>query len=220
MLPDFLIGPKTAVRESIGGRASGIFNMGAFAFYWAVLGASALPAPLVPPCLLIAFVGSGLAFAGASRLRLQAQRLPSGTWSLDQVRRLRRAFLLISAGQALGVGIAVVFCGVAAKHWEWLGPAIAFPVGLHFFALARLFRVPVYSLTGVALCTVGLVTVLVVPAHAGISGQLPFLAGAPAPLWRLVPGFGAALVLWATCAIMFLGGREIVGLAGLRPTIS
>ncbi len=217
MLPDFLVGPRAPVREAILGRAQGIFNMAGFAFYWAALGVSGLPAPFVAPGLLIAFVISGFAFAGGSRLRLQANSLPTGNWGEDQVRRIRRAFLLVGAGEGLGIGITVLICGVVARHWEWLGPAIAFPIGLHFLALARLFRVPVYHLTGAALFAVGLVTVLVVPDHATVSGQLAFLAGAPAPLWRLVPGIGAALVLWVTCAVMFAGGREIVGTSRFSP---
>ncbi len=107
----------------------------------------------------------------------------------------------------------------AARHWEWLGPAIAIPVGLHFFGLARLFRVPLYNLTGAALCAVALATFLWIPARVGVTGQLSFMAGAPAPLWRLVPGLAAALVLWMTCGVMFVGGREIIGQSRSSPAI-
>ena len=220
MLPDFLIGPSAAVREAIAGRAYGVFNMVGFALYWATLGVSALPVPFVLPGVLIAVIASGLAFAGASQLRLQAKRLPAGTWGPDQVKRLRRAFRLIGTGETLGVGITVAICGVLAGHWEWLGPALTLPVGLHFFALARVFRVPVYNVTGGALCAVGLVTILWVPAGAQVNGQLAFVAAAPAPFWRLVPGLCAALVLWVTCGVMFAGGREIIGRSQSSPTTS
>lgn len=220
MLSDFLIGPRAAVREAIAGRAYGVFNMAAFALYWAALGVSALPVPFVLPGVVIAAMASGVAFVGASQLRLQAKRLPAGTWGPDQVKGLQRAFRLIGTGETLGVGITVVICGVLAGHWEWLGPALTFPIGLHFFALARVFRVPVYNVTGAALCAVGLVTILWVPADAQVSGQLAFAGGAPAPLWRLVPGLCAALVLWVTCGVMFEGGREIIGRSPSGPTTS
>jgi len=220
MLPDFLVGPRAAVREAVEGRASGIFNMAGFACYWAALGVSALPATLVAPGLVLAFAISGLTLWGGSRLRKQAKGLPAGDWGPDQVRRVRTGFLVIGAGEAVGFGTVVLYCGFLSRHWEWLGPAIAFPVGLHFFALAWLFRVPVYNLTGAALCALGLATILFVPAQATVAGQLSFFAAAPAPFWRLVPGLGASLVLWATCVVMLAGGREIVRRSGSGTEVS
>ncbi len=211
MLSDFLIGPQAAVREAIAGRAYGVFNTAGGALYWAALGISALPVALVLPGVVIAVIASGLAFGGGLQLWLQAKRLPAGTWDAARVKRLQWDFRLIGTAEALGVGITVVICGVWAGHWEWLGPAIAIPIGLHFFALARVFRVPVYNVTATALCAVGLVTIRWVPTGALVRGQLAFMAEAPAPLWRLVPGLGAALILWLTCAVMVAGGRELIG---------
>jgi hypothetical protein len=68
-------------------------------------------------------------------------------------------------------------------------PAVtALIVGIHFFPLARLFRVPVYYITGVLLSVLALVALLL---------GLP-LAG-PSPYnWSLFVGVGTTLVLWLT----------------------
>jgi hypothetical protein len=66
---------------------------------------NALPAMLVAPGLLLAFAISGLTLWGASRLRQQAKGLPAGDCGPDQVRRVRTGFLVISVGEAVGVGI-------------------------------------------------------------------------------------------------------------------
>ena len=59
-------------------------------------------------------------------------------------------------------------------------------VGLHFLPLAGLFGVPLYCVTGAALCLVAIATMTL--------GAV----GAPTSLWQLVPGLGAAVALWTT----------------------
>jgi hypothetical protein len=61
-------------------------------------------------------------------------------------------------------------------------------VGLHFIPLARLFDVPLYYITGAVMCLVAATTMAL--------GS----TGSPATLWHLLPGFGAALTIWATSA--------------------
>ena len=63
-------------------------------------------------------------------------------------------------------------------------------VGIHFIPLARLFHVPAYYVTAGALCLIAIATFAIAPATS------------TAALWTLLPGIGAALVLYATCGVL------------------
>ena len=89
------------------------------------------------------------------------------------------------------IGLAVIARVLALLDRPELVPLIVcLGVGIHFFPLARLFHVPIYVRTGTALCAIAVVTVVLAP-----------LLGMPA-LWTVVPGFGAALTLDVTAALL------------------
>ncbi len=93
---------------------------------------------------------------------------------------------------AEGAGILLAGCLLGATDHSDLIPAfVCAVVGLHFVPLARMFAVRVYFWTAVALCSVSVATFVVVGA-----------SNAPAWLWQVLPGFGAAACLWATAATL------------------
>jgi hypothetical protein len=58
----------------------------------------------------------------------------------------------------------------------FIAPAIALIVGIHFFPLSRLFRVPVFSITG------GLLSVLALVALIALLRGLPIAGSSPSQL--------------------------------------
>ncbi|MGW0228475.1 hypothetical protein ACWDWO_09200 [Actinopolymorpha singaporensis] len=73
---------------------------------------------------------------------------------------------------------------------EVIAPVVCLGVGIHFFPLRRLFAVPLYDATGLALCAIAVATAIAAP----LSGN--------AALWTLLPGVGAAITLYATGALL------------------
>jgi hypothetical protein len=73
----------------------------------------------------------------------------------------------------------------------FIAPATALIVGIHFFPLARLFRVTVYSLRGALLSALALVDLVALLPGFPIAGSSPYN-------WSLFVGVGTTLVLWLT----------------------
>jgi len=149
--------------------------------------------------LLASLAIAGAQMVGARRLRRVAAtlRVP-GSLGAD-VGPTRRRFNLVVLGELAAIAAAVSIL-VNSSHPQWIPAVICALVGLHFVPLARLFRTRMYYGTALALCLVAAATMIL-----GASG-------APASLWHSLPGFGAALSLWATGAGLLAGGLPV------RPT--
>lgn len=190
-------------RETLFGKATGAMVMALFGLLWALGCAGALA-----PILLVSSVAVTVILVAAGlRLRRVAAGRPPSRWAGSTAcKRIRRRFRLVGVVEGLGIGI-VVFVFVRLGRPELIPAAVALVVGLHFFPLASLFRVPLYHVTGAALCVVAVATPIV---------ALP-LGGASAA-WQVVPGLGAAAVLWVTSAVLSIGtlSRGSSGWAGRR----
>ena len=168
-------------REDLIGRATGAMVMALFGLLWALGCAGVLVAGALGPILLASSaVVTAILVAASLRLRRAAQRaLPSETRSSRRAAvpahadLIRWRFRLVGVVQGLGIGIAVFAC-VRFGRPELIPAAAALIVGLHFFPLAPLFRVPLYYATGAALCLVAAAT----PITA-----LPL--GAPTVAWQV-----------------------------------
>lgn len=98
----------------------------------------------------------------AFELRKAAQRLLSLTSLADQddMKKRQKWFMYICAGEGIGIFLAVNIV-VNLHHPELQVPAIALPVGLHFFPLAKVFKrrmdyyIGTWS-TLIALCAIAL----------------------------------------------------------------
>jgi hypothetical protein len=111
-------------------------------------------------------------------------------------RVIGRKFGIIVGIEWIGLFAAAAVLG-ATGHAEVIPAVICAGVGVHFFPLARLFHVPAYTLTGVALCALAAVTLILAP-----------LTSTPA-LWTIIPGVGAAITLLATCAALLSESRRL-----------
>ncbi|ARF58872.1 hypothetical protein [Streptomyces gilvosporeus] len=177
--------PTGRTRAELRGRAAGSGILAFFAFGWTGCGISALPATVGLALLAVAGLTSATVAALAIRNARRAATAPAGG---DPARgkATGRRFGLVVTAEWIGIFVAVRLLGTFG-HTQLIPAAIALGVGIHFFPLARLFSLRAYHLTGTALCLIALATALLAP-----------LAGTDA-LWTMLPGFGSALTLYATC---------------------
>jgi hypothetical protein len=181
--------PQTAGmrREELQGRAAGVIVGAVFGLTWA---ASALPGldsvVVVVPVLALSVATFAVLMTGAHRLRRSATLMPASPVPAA-LGKVQRRFTVVVAIETVAI-IAAANILARSGHSQWIPAVICALVGLHFIPLARLFSVPLYYATASALCLV-----------AGSTMNLG-ASGAQTSLWQLLPGFGAALVLWATSA--------------------
>ncbi len=188
-------------RDEVRGRAIGISVLAVFAFGWAGGATTAVSTAVGVAVSGAAALCSLAAIGGALFIFRRSPYAPS---EHDQARgqTVGRRFGAIVTLEFVGLFILVRVLGATGQS-QLIPVIVCLGVGIHFFPLRRLFQVPLYDLTGVALCLVALVTVVLVP-----------LSGQPA-LWQILPGFGAALALYGTCAMLF---RTTIGhTAGAMP---
>lgn len=166
-------------------QAGGIVVMAVFGAVWWVVGCGSLTDPALGLLLAVGAVVALLLLAGWWRLR---RSLPANRVGDQAAQNVSRPFAAVNAAQWIAIALVVVGAR-AADRPEIIPALVCLVVGVHFFPLARLFGVPRYRLTGGALVAVGAAALVAVPA-----------LDLPAGAWQAVPGFGAALVLWATSA--------------------
>ncbi len=190
--------------EEIRGRSAGV-TVGAVAgLVWAASTEPALSTAVWAPMLAVGATISMVLIVGAARLRRTAIGLPVPVPdSPDRPAwRLRVAFVI--AAECVAIIAAVNILG-ATGHSHWMPATVCAVVGLHFAPLGRLFQVPLYYGTAVALCSVAATTAIV--------GEV----GTSASTWTSIPGFGAGLTLWATSATLLVGSTALVHQASARP---
>jgi hypothetical protein len=190
----------TRNRAELRGRASGMIVLGYFALAWTGWGASAgVPAGVQIALVAVAALAFAALVAGAVLMFRQARALPEpDAAEREEGRRAGRRI-----GIRFGIVVVIEFAGIAViarvlaitGRTDLIPLLVCLGVGVHFFPLARLFRLPVYDRTGIALCAVAVATALAAP-----------LLGLPI-LWTLLPGLGAALVLFATSGAMLRAQR-------------
>jgi hypothetical protein len=184
-------------REDIRGRAVGIVVMAFFGLAWISWGLSAdLPAAVGTALTVASVLATVLAIGGAGYLFRRSAAVPAGG-AAGRDRAAGRRFGLIVTAEFVGIYVIARILA-ALDHTELIPLVVCLGVGIHFFPLTRLFKVPLYDLTGAGLCLVTVGTAVIAP-----------LTGHPA-LWTVLPGLGAALVLYATATVLF---RAAIGAA-------
>jgi hypothetical protein len=182
-------------REEIRGRAVGVVVMSFFGLGWTSWGLSAdLPGPVETVLTVVSVLATLAAIVSAVIIFRRSAALPSGA-AVERDRAVNRRFGLIVAAEFIGIYIAARILA-AVEHTELIPMIVCLGVGIHFFPLTRLFKVRLYDLTGAALCLLSLATAVLAP----LTGE--------AALWTILPGLGAALVLYTTSGILF---RAAVG---------
>jgi hypothetical protein len=173
-------------REELRGRAAGVIVGAVFGLTWAASALPRLDSVVVVPVLAASVATFAVLMTGAHRLRRFATMVPASAPPAG-LGNVQRRFTVVVATETVAI-IAAANILARSGHSKWVPAVICALVGLHFIPLARLFSVPLYYATALALCLVAASTMIL---GAG---------WAPTSLWQLLPGFGAALVLWATSA--------------------
>jgi hypothetical protein len=179
-------------RSAAIGVATGIFFMAFFGACWGLFSTAFLGGGMrIVVQLIIGLVTLGLFGAGGLVL-WYARSLPTVLSPEDAAVRqqINRWFGIVFGLEFILIALASILLSRWQVSW-FIAPVTALIVGVHFFPLARLFRVPVYYVTGALLAALALVAV------AALLGDVP-LAG-PSPYhWSLFVGVGAMLILWFT----------------------
>jgi hypothetical protein len=173
------------------GRALGVTLLDFFALAWVGWGTGGhLPnVAQVIVVVLAALVSIALtAYAWRLPRRMRPDPQPADN-TPDSGGSPNRSFGLIVAAEWIGLFVIAGILGA-------IGHAIAIPavvcagVGIHFIPLGRLFHVPAHYVTAGALCLIAVATFAIATATSTDA------------VWTLLPGIGAALVLYATCGVL------------------
>ncbi len=174
------------------GIASGLFFMALFGAMWGLMSTGYLRGGVqIAAFVLIGIVTLGLGAAGVAILR-HAKTLPD--WlsprEEEQGRHISTYFGIVFGTEFALIAVVAIWLS-RLQAYPYIPAAVALIVGIHFFPLARLFRVPGYWITGTLLCLLSLAAI------AGLALGIP-LDGASPYHWTLFVGIGATLVLWLT----------------------
>jgi len=120
-----------------------------------------------------------LSFALIAMRRARRQLKLAGTGPGYFQDHFKKQFRLISILEVAGIGV-VIFLAAYFHRMDLLAAGISVVVGLHFLPLARLFRFPVYNVTGIAIVLCGLLSITFLRGN-----DITFSAGT-----------GTGLVLW------------------------
>jgi hypothetical protein len=179
-------------RPAVLGIASGIFFMAFFGAYWGFASAFYMASPYQ----FIAFPIIGLVtliFFGIGCIILRyALTLPETLSQKDEAESKR---IWVWFGIVFGIEfVAIAISSILLSTFQlevFIAPAIALIVGIHFFPLARLFRVSVFSITGGLLSVLALIALIALVLGLPIAGSSPYN-------WSLFVGIGTTLILWLT----------------------
>ncbi|MDM5221381.1 hypothetical protein QUF86_11700 [Peribacillus sp. NJ11] len=189
-------------KEAFRGSGIGVIFMALFGTLWAGTGVMGLQGWGFPYVELAAiFVGIIMVIEGIS-LIYASQKMPDQV-SENGARRLKRMnfwFNIVFIAEGLLIGIAIAICNMI-NQTDLIPGVIAIIVGIHFLPLAALFQIKVYYATGVLLCLLAIITLLIVPDTV-MFGEHQILA----PLSLL--GFGCALILWTTGLTVLLSVKN------------
>lgn len=186
------------------GMVSGIFFLTFFGAYWGFVsaafmsGTTQIIAFLLVGLITLGFLGIGI------RLLRSARALPQVSSPEDVVRgkRIWRLFSIVFGIEIVLIGLSSTLLSIFQGDL-FIAPVIALIVGAHFFPLARLFRVPLYFLTGSLLVVLALIALIALLLHLPIAGPSPYN-------WAMFVGIGATLVLWLTVLAIIRSGLSIL----------
>ncbi|NOU96602.1 hypothetical protein GC093_25770 [Paenibacillus sp. LMG 31456] len=139
---------------------------------------------------------------------IKATRVLSNEMSEADTRHSKRVgiwFGIIFSLEGVLIGAASAICS-ATNHFDLFFPVMALIVGAHFFPLAHLFRIKTHYITGLLLCLLATITLLMVPARVTL-GNHQIVA------WWTVVGFGSGLILWGAGVTVWLTGSRLLNKA-------
>ena len=180
---------KTA--NELTGRGTGILFLSGFGTLWLALGFYATEQ--LRPLIIAALAAGILIFvSGALRLFRAAKRWPT----VPDDPAVSRAFNQINAGQWIAVGV-VAFTLSKLHLSAYVLNAVTAIVGLHFFPLARIFRLPLHYLVGAVMVLWAAATLCFV-SHDSLQG---------------IDALGTGAILWSYSALMLVRALRAIELS-------
>ncbi len=181
----------------LAGMTTGTLVLTCFGALWSLQGPRImlLITPVVTVVLMV------LCFTTKQTVRQLPQK-PDFPEEQTQNQKVARRFGMVCAVEIAAIVAAVVLLRLFT-HSEYIAPAICLIVGLHFFPLASLFKVQVYTLTGVAL------SLLAVGALLALLFGVTF---GTVYTWPAIVGLGGAGVLWLTSLFNLASVRQALRL--------
>lgn len=163
------------------GAAIGAMVGAGFGGLWAIAGALGLPAKARMPAIFLSLAVTGALAAAAAAIPGPG----AGSGIFDGT-----VYGIAVAAESIAIAVAAT---VLRRRRDFLLPAIGFIVGLHFIGLWKATTLTLFLAVAAGMCAVCLGSLLL---ERG-SGELgPRQAAA---------GFGCAMVLWASAAIVAFG---------------
>ncbi|MGH8183554.1 MAG: hypothetical protein ACREPH_07840 [Rhodanobacteraceae bacterium] len=171
------------------GRGTGLIVCAIFAALWANWARPLLmgsPADWMwAAAAIVAVVSGALLLAGVSMIR-RGRRLSQVTGTGDTApRRMRSGFKLVLIAEIVALNIAAYFL-ISHHMAQYLAPAIAVVVGLHFLPLAKIFRAPHFFATAVVMTL------------AGVLAAVAMATGSPVVTANGIVDLVCAAALWGT----------------------
>jgi len=191
-------------RPAVPGIASGIFFMAFFGAYWGFTSAFYMSSPFQFIAFLVVGLVTLVLFAIGGIFLKYALSLPETLSQEDEAesKRIWVWFGIIFGIEFLLIAISSTLLSTFQRD-VFIAPAIALIVGIHFFPLARLFRVPVFSMTGELLSVLALVALIALLLGLPIAGSSPYN-------WSLFVGIGTTLILWLTAVYITQFGFRVM----------
>lgn len=202
--------PRTVTPSELRGRGTGIAVCGLFAALWTNWAGPMLSE--LPTCkwiavLAVAALSGTLLFAGVATIR-RGRRLPRATGTREAAPRgTRRKFVVILILEILALNVAAYLL-IGHHMVQYLAPAVALVVGLHFLPLAKIFRVPHYYATATAMTLAGIVA-----AMAIATGSAAVTTDGILDLACAIALWGTGFVSWSRVHKAMARGRTVIAAA-------
>lgn len=185
--------------SALRGRGTGIIVCAIFAALWANWASpllSGLPAAYQWVAIfIVAAISVALLVAGVTMIR-RGRHLSQATGVGDTAPRgMRRKFMLVLLGEIVALNIAAYLL-IGHHMAQYLAPAVAVIVGLHFLPLAKIFRSPHFFATAAVMTLAGILAAAAMAAgsHAATAGGIADLV--------------CAIALWTTGFTTWRGMRK------------
>jgi hypothetical protein len=146
---------------------------------------------------VVAATSGTLLVAGVAMIR-NGRRLSQATGVDDTAPRgMRRKFMLVLVGETVAFNIAAYLL-IGHHMMQYLAPAVAIVVGLHFVPLAKIFRSPHFFATAAVMTL------------AGIMATAAMATGNPAMAANGLADLACAIALWVTGFVSWLRVRRAI----------
>ena len=162
--------------------------------------------------MIVALVTIVLAVTSVALIR-GANRLPEAMTpeARAEARRTNRNSGIILVVETAVIVVADSILG-AVHQSALIAPVTSLIVGLFFFPIARLFKVPLYYLTGTLISLLSIVAI--VTLSFGVAGVGPYS-------WAVVVDFGSTVLFWLSAVYVLFVARFLlaVGSASVSPSM-